>query len=130
MSHLTDPISLVKYYCPPNHYYIPTSTSHTLQFYRDILLKTHSVTITPIMDKKEPSKIIFHKLFIVHIISLADWRDFPYIYHNIDNTVFNYYDYQDAWYHIFYHQNKTFIHSWFLNFDHKFDRKFPLWFLN
>ncbi|KAL6183546.1 hypothetical protein ACLB2K_044957 [Fragaria x ananassa] len=26
------------------------------------------------------------------------------------------------------HQTEDFSHSWFINFDHKFNRKFPMWF--
>jgi hypothetical protein len=45
-------------------------------------------------------------------------HDIPYFYH----------DYIEAWYKIFLHQNDTFTHSWFINFDKNFKGSFPLWF--
>lgn len=37
---------------------------------------------------------------------------------------FNYYNYMESWMKIFY-QNETFSHSWFIQFDHKFESKIP-----
>ncbi|KAL6223684.1 hypothetical protein ACLB2K_002543 [Fragaria x ananassa] len=105
MSHVKNPMTLVKHYCPPNFFYIPHHFSHTLQFFRDILFKTGSVTIKG-----------------------ADWKDPPFIFHKIGDLTFNYYDYEYAWFKIFMHQTEDSSHSWFINFDHKFNRKFPMWF--
>ena len=53
MSHITNPISLVKYYFGPNSHYLP---GKTLAFYKDILYKSESLSIKPIYDPKDPTK--------------------------------------------------------------------------
>ncbi|KAL6183545.1 hypothetical protein ACLB2K_044956 [Fragaria x ananassa] len=87
-----------------------------------------SVTIKGIYDPNDSSKLLYHSLYIVNIISGADWKDPPFTFHKIGDLTFNYYDYEDAWFKIFMHQTEDFSHSWFINFDHKFNRKFPMWF--
>lgn len=44
-------------------------------------------------------------------------------------NLYYYHDYIEAWMKIILYQNKTFSHSWFLQFDNKFKSKIPLWFL-
>jgi hypothetical protein len=122
-------MSLVKAYYPPGFHFLPSHPSKSLKFYRDILFETKSITIKPIPDKKDPTKILYHSLYIVRIISLSQWGDPPFTYHKCGDLSFNYYDYEEAWNTIFLHQTDDSSHSWFLNFDFKFNRQFPMWFL-
>ena len=63
-------------------------------------------------------------------MSLAQWGDSPSTPHTLDTITFTYHDYMEAWDKIFLHQTEDFSHSWFLNFDRRFNRQFPMWFCN
>ena len=55
---------------------------------------------------------------------LYQFRDLPN-----HSPQYNYYDYIDTWFKVLLYQNKTFSHSWFLQFDQKFKSELPTWFL-
>ena len=102
----------------------------SISFYKDILLKHQSVIFKPIFDKLDPSKVIYHSLYIHNIVSLDEWG-YPSILRDLPNypIQYSYYDYMEAWFKVLLHQNESFLHSWFFSFDHKFKSVIPSWFL-
>ena len=47
---------------------------------------------------------------------------------NFDPIGYNYWDYVDAWYYVFWDQNKFYKHTWFIYFKTKTKYDFPQWF--
>lgn len=130
---LNDPAKIAKKFFPPNLHYFPSHPSKSIKFYRDILYETQSIEIRPIKDK-ETDATIFHSLYTRQILMPDQWSKNPYDQLPLQTDpqlglTYNYGDYIDAWYTIFYHQHPDFSHSWFLNFDAKFKAQFPFWFL-
>ncbi|KAI5333697.1 hypothetical protein L3X38_023829 [Prunus dulcis] len=128
---ISDPITIIRSYFPPNSHFLPPAPYKDLKFYRDILHETKSVEIKPIKDIDDPTVILYHSLYIQQILSQSEFSRHPYELKHLKSThPYNYADYIDAWYNIFLHQTVDFSHSWFLNFDAKFRSPFPYWFLH
>ncbi|CAL2277302.1 unnamed protein product [Prunus armeniaca] len=128
---ISDPITIVKSYFPPNCHFLPSSPYKNLSFYRDILVKTKSVEIKPIKDRENPHIILYHSLYIHQILSQEEFNRHPYELKHLQSThPYNYVDYIEAWYSIFLYEKVDFSHSWFINFDSKFKSPFPYWFLH
>ncbi|CAL9021171.1 unnamed protein product, partial [Prunus brigantina] len=125
---ITDPITIVNKYFPPNSHFLPPSPYKNLSYYRDILVETKSVEIKPIKDREKPHIILYHSH---QIISQEEFSSHPYELKHLRSThPYNYADYIEAWYTIFLYQKVDFNHSWFINFDSKFKSPFPYWFLH
>ena len=102
-----------------------------MQYYSDILRHENSITIKAIKDKANSNKIIYHSVFLNHIISeemlgpnLASTRMMPY-----SPIPYCYHDYLIAWFRFMLHQNENISHSWFVNFDKNFNSDLPPWFI-
>ncbi|KAI8571495.1 hypothetical protein RHMOL_Rhmol01G0124300 [Rhododendron molle] len=123
------PFELVNSFFPPGWHFVPAHPDKSLSFYRDILQLHKSILIKPIKDKINPNKVIYHSLYIHNIVSLDQWGH-PSVYKKLpDHPVeYNYYDYIDAWFKILLYENEGFTHSWFIQFDHKFNSVIPSWF--
>ncbi|CAL9014719.1 unnamed protein product, partial [Prunus brigantina] len=125
------PAQIAEHHFPPNFHYLPHSPYKSLKFYREILHETKSVEIKPIRDKTDPTKIIYHSLYIHKVLSQKDWGLRPHELRTLPSKYqYNYADYVESWYYIFLHQTPEFSHSWFINFDVKFRNDLPYWFLH
>ncbi|CAL9029900.1 unnamed protein product, partial [Prunus brigantina] len=65
------PAQIAKHHFPTNFHYLPHSPYKSLKFYREILHETKSVEIKPIRDKTDPTKIIYHSLYIHKLKTLT-----------------------------------------------------------
>ena len=66
---ITGPFRLATSYFPPKFHWIPEHCEKDVQYYSDILLHEKSITIKAIPDKTNTTKIIYHNVFLNHIIS-------------------------------------------------------------
>ena len=100
-------------------------------YYEAILMDTRSANITHIRNQNSNRQIDYSKIQIFKILSLSDWQTKPHTDKTLSNYPqyprFNYYDYRDAWYHVFYLRSSS--HSWFVFFDKTFDfnHGYPEW---
>lgn len=93
--HLKNPVHIAKLCFPPYWHFIPESSQKPLRFYTDILFQTGSIQVKATPDKNDPSKIIFHSLYIQKVLTLSEWNDSPYTPQKLNghDTPFTYYDY-------------------------------------
>jgi hypothetical protein len=130
-SHLRNPLDIAKSFFPPKWNFIPTHPAKSVNFYRDILKHTESVTLVPIdyQFDLEKKNIAFHNCYIRKIISLRDWgRPFDLQFLPRHTKKFNYYDYIEAWTKVIFYQNNKDNHSWYFCFDNQFNSQLPSWF--
>ena len=128
---ITDPFSLATSYFPPRFHRIPKHGEKTVQYYYDILRHENSITIKAITDKINTTKIIYHSVFLNHIISEEMWGPNLAATRRLPKSPipYSYHDYLTAWFRFMLHQNDNMSHSWFVNFDKNFNSDFPLWFI-
>ena len=93
-------------------------------------MDTDSVEITHNTDKNNPQRIAFSKCQILRVMTIADWNQKPFTCKAFSQPFhpmsYNYMDYMDAWYNMFYLQ--SYQHSWFIQFSRNCNTKFPAWF--
>ena len=129
---ITNPFRLATSYFPPQFHWIPEHSQKNVQYYSDILRHENSITIKAIQDKADGDKIIYHSVYLNHIISEEMWGSNPAAIRRLPNSPipYSYHDYITAWFRFMLHQNENMSHSWFVNFDKEFDSVFPLWFIH
>ena len=66
---ITNPFRLATSYFPPLFHWIPEHGQKTVQYYSAILQQENSITIKAIRDKANGEKIIYHSVYLNHIIS-------------------------------------------------------------
>ena len=66
---ITDPFRLATSYFPPKFHWIPKHCEKDVQYYSNILRHERSITVKAIPDKNNTTKIIYHSVFLNHIIS-------------------------------------------------------------
>ena len=122
---ITNPFS----YFLPQFHWIPEHYQKNVQYYFDILCHKNSITIRAIKEKANSDKIIYHSVFLNHIISeemwgpnLASIRMMPSSF-----VPYSYHDYLTAWFQFMLLQYEYMSHSWFVNFDKNFNFDLPLW---
>ena len=128
---ITNPFRLATSYFPPQFHWIPEHGQKNVQYYSDILRHENSITIKAINDKANGDKIIYHSVYLNHIISKEMWIPNPAATRRLPKSPipYSYHDYIIAWLRFMLHQNENMSHSWFVNFDKDFDSEFPLWFI-
>nr|POE78344.1 hypothetical protein CFP56_75275 [Quercus suber] len=133
--HITDPLALAMEILPNGWHFLPKSPGKNIRFYKSILIQEDSARIENIMNKKDPSQVLYHKFIIKGFVSCSDWGQHPSLLKNLTNTKgftelqYSYYDYMDAFEKILFYQNQDFDHSWFIMFDKSFSSQIPSWFL-
>ena len=124
---------------PQGMYYQPKMFSKGIKFYEAILLHTESVKITHNMDNRDKGQIAFSKFNIQRVFTPSMWgqnllkpREFPKILKDLKEfpETYTYWDYVDAWEHVFWFQNKTFSHTWLIYFTCVNQFQFPQWFIH
>ena len=125
---ITNPFRLATSYFHPLFHWILEHGQKNVQYYSKILQHENSITIKPIRDKANGDKIIYHSVYLNHIISEEKWGPNPTITRTLPKfpIPYSYHDYITAWFRFILHQNETMSHSWFVNFNKDFDSEFPL----
>ena len=125
---ITNPFRLATSYFPPLFHWIHEYGQKNVQYYSAILQHENSITIKPIREKANGEKIIYHSVYLKHIISEEKWGSNPTTTRTLPNfpVPYFYHDYIIAWFRFMLHQNETMSHSWFVNFHKDVDSVFPL----
>ena len=125
---ITDPIRLATSYFPPKFHWILEHSEKNVQYYSNILRHEKYITIKATTDKTNTTKIIYHSVFLNHIIfeemwgpNLASTRRLP-----TSPVPYSYHDYLTVWFRFMLHQNENMSHSWFVNFEKDFNSNLPL----
>ena len=99
-----------------------------MQYYSDILRHENSITIRAIKDKANSDKIIYHIVFLNHIISeemrgpnLASTRMMP-----SSPIPYSYHDYLTAWFRFMPHKMKICLTHGLLILIKNFNSDLPL----
>ena len=85
---MENPLKLAKEYFSLNFHWIPEPNGKDLNYYSTILFHERSVFIKAIPNKIDKSKIIYHSVFILNIVT-EKWGTSPWFYKAL--TGFNYY---------------------------------------
>ena len=106
---ITNPFRLATSYFPPLFHWIPEQGQKNVQYYSAILQHENSITIKPIKDKTNGEKIIYHNVYLNHIISEEKWGPNPTTTRTLPNFPirYSYHDYITAWFRFMLHQNET-----------------------
>lgn len=120
---------------PKDFYYLPDHPYKTREFYEQILLETQSVIIDHYPNTKYPSQIGFSRIKIARVMTREEWRQHPFTNKMFSQKipgqelcVYNYHDYQKAWFRIFWY--KPIFHSWSIYFVKTCQRTFPRWWID
>ncbi|KAK9996799.1 hypothetical protein SO802_021485 [Lithocarpus litseifolius] len=122
---------------PDGWHFIPKHLEKNIKYYRHILIQEGSAKIEDIMNKGDPSIVLYHKFIITGFISSKDWGQHPALLRTLkglktftgSDLHYSYYDSMDAFEKVLFFQNKKFDHSWFIMFDKKFHDQIPSWFI-
>ena len=92
MTNKKDPVKLAAQFFPPGWHFKPDNPEKSLPFYKDILVSTNSISVKAIYDRNDQTKVIFHSIYIIQVISMADWRSHPSDLQTLPNhdTPYNY----------------------------------------
>ena len=74
---ITNPFRLATSYFPPKFHWIPEHSRKTVKYYSEMLRQENSITIKAITDKANSNKIIYHSVYLNHIISEEMWGPNP-----------------------------------------------------
>jgi len=118
---------------PQGFHFRPTSISKTRKFYEFILIDTNSVSIKHFKDPKDPNLNTHSTIQIMKVLqprhfgsNLNQPKKFSAPF---DPVGYTYWDYNDAWTNVFWHENNKFKHSWLIYFKTNTIYNFPNWFL-
>ena len=110
-------------------YFISNEVLKTRKFYEFILVDTESVQISHVMNP-EGNDIAYSKCKILKVLNEKDWNQNIFTHkrfsEHFDPQSFDFYDYKNAWYHVFCIRPNS--HSWFFNWNEKIQTIFPNWF--
>ncbi|KAL0005997.1 hypothetical protein SO802_013558 [Lithocarpus litseifolius] len=136
--HIKDPLALAMEVFPEGWHFLPKHPEKNIKYYRQILIEEESARIEDIMNKRDPSAVLYHKFIITGFINSKEWGQHPSLLRTLrglksitgSNLHYSYHDYMDAFEKVLYYQNKQSDHSWFIMFDKKFSCSgIPVWFL-
>ena len=127
---IKDPLKLATSYFPQNFHWIPKHIGKDLRYYSTILFHEKSIFIKPISNKVDTSKIIYHSVILLDIVTEEKWGLNPTSTKPLAGwtTPYSYHDYIHAWFKFMLHQDKNMTHSWFVNSNKSFNSHLPLWF--
>ena len=74
---ISDTLKIAKSYFPPMFHWISERREKNLQYYSDLLHHEKFIIINTISDKVDTSKIIYHSIYLVNIISEEKWGSSP-----------------------------------------------------
>ncbi|KAL0004648.1 hypothetical protein SO802_012209 [Lithocarpus litseifolius] len=122
---------------PEEWHFLLKHLKKNIKYYRHILIQEGFARVEDIMNKGDPSVVLYHKFIITGFVSCRDWEQHPSLLKILTSLKsftgsdlhYSYYDYMDAFEKVLFYQNKKFDHSWFLMFDKNFSSIIPTWFL-
>ncbi|KAG8651192.1 hypothetical protein MANES_07G100510v8 [Manihot esculenta] len=133
-----NPWEVVRKNYSENWLFRPKDISKPQEYYQSILEETGSARIKHNFDKHHKGIIPYSSIQIKWVVHPKDWS-ISSLYTATQfktlkkySTLYNYFDYIDAWTNVFCIQNPTTIHSWLIYFDQqsiKTTTKFRNWFL-
>ncbi|KAG8633694.1 hypothetical protein MANES_18G139633v8, partial [Manihot esculenta] len=133
-----NPWEVVRKNYPENWFFRPKDVSKPQEYYQSILEETGSARIKHNFNKHHKGLIAYSSIQIKRVVYPKDWP-ISSLYTATQfktlkkySTLYNYFDYIDAWTNIFCIQNPTTTHSWLIYFDQqsiKTTTKFSNWFL-
>ena len=111
---------------------LPEHNGKYLNYYSAILFQEKLVFIKSILEKIDKSKMIYHSVFILNIVTKEKWGLRPTSTKPLLGLAipFSYYEYIHAWFKFMLHQDATITHSWFVKFDKDLNSQLPLWFIS
>ena len=134
--HIKDPLAMAMEVLPSEWHYLPKHPEKNIKFYKNILIQKKSARVENILNRADPTVVLYHKFIITGFISSKEWGRHPFLLKPLavktlasPELFYSYYDYIDAFKKVLFYQNKNFDHSWFLMFDKKFSSTIPTWFL-
>ena len=97
---IKDPLKLATNYFPLNFHWILEYNGKNLSYYSTILFHEKLVLIKSIPDKIDKSKIIYHSVFILNVITEEKWGFRPVAIKPLPNSAipYSYHDYIQAWF--------------------------------
>ena len=106
---ITNPFRFATSYFPPLFHWIPEHGQKNVQYYSAILQHENSITIKLIKGKTNGEKIIYHSVYLNHIISEEKWGPNPTTTRTLPNfsIPYSYHDYITVWFRFMLHQNET-----------------------
>lgn len=127
---ITDPLKFATSFFPPNFHWNPEHIGKDLGYFYAILTHENSILIKSIIDKTDATKIIYHNVTLLHIITEEKWGQNPISFKMLPTSHIPYssHDYTIAWFRFMLHQDSNMTHSWFVSFDKNFNAQLPLWF--
>ena len=112
IAHIQNPRQVVSQMFPPSWYFQPEHPHKSQTFYEFILVFTNSILLTHSKCRWDSSRIAFSKCLIKNVLSPFQWNGHPCNTRKFSQEFYpqdyNYYDYQTAWYNVFYFQNDRF----------------------
>ena len=116
--HIIDPLALPLEVLPQEWHFLPKHPEKNIKFYKSILIQEKSTRIENIMNKVDPSIVLYHKFIITGFVSCKDWGRHPSFLKKLKNLKsltslelhYSYYDYMDAFEKVLFYHNKDFDH--------------------
>nr|POE70705.1 hypothetical protein CFP56_49095 [Quercus suber] len=75
--HITDPLALAVEVLSQGWHFLPKHLEKNIRFYKSITLLEESARIENIMNKRDPSQVLYHKFIIRGFISCEEWGQHP-----------------------------------------------------
>ena len=115
--HIIDPLALPLEVLPQEWHFLPKHPEKNIKFYKSILIQEKSTRIENIMNKTDPSVVLYHKFIITGFVSCKDWGRHPSFLKKLKNLKsltslelhYSYYDYMDAFEKVLFYHNKDLI---------------------
>ena len=106
---INDPLKLATGQFPRNFHWIPEHIGKDLRYYYAILFHEKSIFIKPISDKVDKSKIIYHSIILLDIITEEKWGLSATSTKPLPGwtTPYSYNDYIHAWFKFMLHQDEN-----------------------
>jgi len=127
-----DPIKFAKNIFPKNWLFKPHNTNKTLAYYEQILVETESARFTHFADKNNTENILYSTISISKVIHPSHWGASPHTSRKFQTRLiqslpysssYTYWDYQQAWWNVFFRQNTNFQHTWLVFFKNNFSQQ-------
>ena len=75
--HVKDPLALAMEVLPQEWHYLLRHPEKNIKFYKSILIQEKSAWVENIMNKGDPSVVLYHKFIITSFVSSKEWGRHP-----------------------------------------------------
>ncbi|KAL0003268.1 hypothetical protein SO802_017049 [Lithocarpus litseifolius] len=102
--YIKDPLALAMEVLQEGWHFLPKHPEKNIKYYRHILIQEGSARVDDIMNKGDPSIVLYHKFIITGFVSCRDWGQHPSLLKTLiglksfsgSELHYSYYDYMDA----------------------------------